>query len=79
MLLTILLGLLFLSFQYTEYVYHATFGLNNIFGTVFYLTTLLHGAHVGVGIFLLSLCLIRFLKGEFLFSVRTQIGLTCAV
>ena len=54
--LTIYLGCLFLGFQYCEYKYYATFGLDNIYGTVFYLLTSLHGAHVYVGLSLLLIC-----------------------
>jgi heme/copper-type cytochrome/quinol oxidase subunit 3 len=40
-----------------EYEYYATFSIDNIYGTVFYSITLLHGTHVYIGIFLLSFCM----------------------
>ena len=56
LILTVYLGVLFLGFQYSEYKYYATFGLDNIYGTVFYLLTSLHGAHVYAGLSLLLVC-----------------------
>lgn len=58
LLLTIYLGFMFLGFQYCEYKFYATFDLTNIYGTVFYLLTSLHGLHVYVGLFSLSVCLV---------------------
>ena len=56
LLLTLYLGLMFLIFQFCEYEFYADFRLDNIYGTVFYSLTLLHGFHVYVGLFSLTMC-----------------------
>jgi heme/copper-type cytochrome/quinol oxidase subunit 3 len=52
---------MFLGFQFIEYEYYASFDIDNIYGTVFYMLTLLHGAHVFVGVFLLLVCFSLFM------------------
>lgn len=62
---TIYLGFMFLGFQYIEYKYYANFDLTNIYGTVFYMLTSLHGLHVYVGLFSLITCYAYFRSFEF--------------
>lgn len=65
LIVTILLGLTFLIIQINEY---AKIGFNvqdEAFGSIFYTLTGFHGAHVLVGLTLLTFCLIRSVKGDF--------------
>jgi len=66
LLLTIYLGILFLGFQICEYRLFASFDVDNIYGTVFYMLTLLHGLHVYIGLSLLLLTLAFYLSFPFL-------------
>lgn len=62
---TVLLGLLFTTFQAYEYV-HASFHLKDgIYPSVFYLATGFHGVHVLVGTIFLLVCLFRARAGHF--------------
>lgn len=68
--LTILLGLIFEGCQISEYfrAYHE-FSLklsSGIYASTFYTLTGLHAAHVSMGVIMLTIMLIRFLKGHFL-------------
>jgi cytochrome c oxidase subunit III len=61
--LTVLLGFSFTCLQALEYS-HATFGLKDgIYGSVFYLATGFHGAHVLIGTIFLAVCLVRSMRG----------------
>jgi len=63
--LTFLLGATFLFIQVNEYV-HLGFSARDLsFGTIFYSLTGLHGAHVFVGLMLLSFATIRAFRGHF--------------
>jgi len=67
--LTILLGLIFLSFQIYEYV-HAYQELNlrldsGIYGSTFYMLTGFHGLHVTIGVIMLTVMLFRVMAGHF--------------
>ncbi len=67
--LTIILALVFLSLQAYEY-HHAYTELaltlnSGIYGTTFFMLTGFHGAHVSIGTIMLSILLIRCLKGHF--------------
>lgn len=69
LIMTIVLGCIFESFQAKEY-YHAITELNltlssGIYGSTFYSLTGLHAAHVSIGIIMLTIILIRCLKGHF--------------
>lgn len=79
LLITIFLGILFLILQLAEYKLHTTFGLDNIYGTVFYTTTGLHGIHVFLGVTLLVISLLRFYFLNFIKNIRPLIGITCTV
>lgn len=62
---TIILGVIFMIFQYIEYS-NLTFSISSgIYGTCFYCLTGLHGFHVIVGLILLSICYYQFKKKTF--------------
>lgn len=70
LIITILLGLIFLSFQAHEYIlsyteYRLTLR-SGIYGTTFFMLTGLHAMHVSLGVLMLSVILVRCLKGHFL-------------
>ena len=82
---TITLGLVFLTCQAIEYKYGVTFSWkDNIYGTIFYVTTGFHGAHVIIGVLFLIFCLARELIVEITYHVdnksfrSTQFGFTQA-
>ena len=65
LLTTFLLGLTFLTVQVNEY-FHLGWAINDdAQGTIFYGLTGLHGAHVTVGLILLSFATIRAFRGHF--------------
>jgi heme/copper-type cytochrome/quinol oxidase subunit 3 len=60
LLITIILGFVFLCCQYVEYKYGITFSWKeNIYGSTFFITTGFHGLHVTIGTIFLLFCLIR--------------------
>jgi len=66
---TVALGITFLGFQIYEYV-HAYTDLNlklttGVYGSTFFMLTGFHGAHVTVGAIMLSVMLVRAIKGHF--------------
>ncbi len=67
--LTILLGACFLTFQATEYIEaYEELGLtlgSGVYGATFFMLTGFHGAHVTIGALILSIMLIRILRGHF--------------
>jgi cytochrome c oxidase subunit 3 len=62
---TLLLGLTFLTVQINEYVHIGFAPHDHAQGTIFYGLTGLHGAHVFVGLTLLSFATIRAFRGHF--------------
>jgi cytochrome c oxidase subunit III len=62
---TFLLGATFLFVQINEYVHIGFSPQNHAQGTIFYGLTGLHGAHVTIGLMLLSFVLIRVFRGHF--------------
>ncbi len=67
--LTVLLGFIFLGFQASEYI-HAYQDLNltlgsGIYGSTFFMLTGFHGMHVTIGAIMLTVILIRCLRGHF--------------
>ena len=70
LLCTILLGAIFEGFQAHEYIEAYTdFSLtlaSGIYGTTFFTLTGLHAMHVSVGVIMLTIILIRCIKGHFL-------------
>jgi len=73
---TILLALFFTFLQYYEYSV-AQFNISDgIYGSVFYMTTGLHGSHVLIGTIFLLICLYRLINYHF---TRTHhVGFECA-
>jgi cytochrome c oxidase subunit III len=65
MLTTLLLGLTFLCIQINEYVHVGFAPADSAQGTIFYGLTGLHGAHVFVGLTLLTFATIRAYRGHF--------------
>jgi cytochrome c oxidase subunit III len=62
---TFLLGATFLFVQINEYVHIGFSPQNHAQGTIFYGLTGLHGAHVTIGLILLSFVLVRTFRGHF--------------
>ena len=65
LLTTALLGLTFLLIQVNEYVHLGFAPHDNAQGTIFYGLTGLHGAHVFVGLSLLTFATVRAFRGHF--------------
>jgi cytochrome c oxidase subunit 3 len=65
LLTTALLGLTFLVIQVNEYVHLGFAPHDNAQGTIFYGLTGLHGAHVFVGLSLLTFATVRAFRGHF--------------
>jgi cytochrome c oxidase subunit III len=65
LVLTWILGLTFLFVQLNEYVHLGFSARTESFGTIFYALTGLHGAHVFVGLMLLTFATIRAFRGHF--------------
>ena len=65
LLTTALLGLSFLTIQVNEYVHLGFAPHDNAQGTIFYGLTGLHGAHVFVGLSLLTFATVRAFRGHF--------------
>jgi cytochrome c oxidase subunit 3 len=78
--ITVLLGVTFLGVQIYEYV-HAYSALNlrlssGIFGSTFFMLTGFHGFHVFLGAIMLSVILVRLMKGHF--SAQHHFGFEAA-
>jgi cytochrome c oxidase subunit 3 len=74
LVLTWLLGATFLFIQVNEYV-HLGFSARDLgFGSIFYCLTGLHGAHVFVGLCLLSFATIRAFRGHFGSEEKDHLG-----
>jgi cytochrome c oxidase subunit III len=65
LLTTLLLGMTFLSVQINEYVHIGFAPQDNAQGTIFYSLTGLHGAHVFIGLTLLTFANVRARRGHF--------------
>lgn len=63
--LTILLGGTFLIIQINEYAHLGFTPADTAFGSTFYTLTGFHGAHVTVGLIILTFCLVRAKVGDF--------------
>jgi len=69
-IITCILGIIFLYFQYIEYLILEFLWSDSIFGSIFYLTTGFHGFHVFVGlIFLLTILIKNSLKILTIFDI----------
>jgi cytochrome c oxidase subunit 3 len=71
---TWLLGATFLFIQLNEYVHIGFSGRDGAFGSIFYGLTGLHGAHVFVGLLLLSFANIRAWRGHFGREPKDHLG-----
>ncbi len=69
MIVTVALGFTFLGFQIHEYqeaYAHLNLKLSSgIYGTTFFMLTGFHGAHVTIGATMLTIMLLRIIKGHF--------------
>jgi cytochrome c oxidase subunit 3 len=78
--LTVILGLAFLVFQVEEYVHAYTeLGLtlgSGIYGATFFMLTGFHGAHVTFGAIMLTVMLVRVMRGHF--SAEQHFGFEAA-
>ena len=65
LILTVILGACFTCVQAYEYA-HATFSFGgNVYGATFFMLTGFHGAHVTMGAIILTVMLVRILRGHF--------------
>src|SRR5687767_772717 len=71
---TFLLGATFLFIQINEYVHIGFSARDEAFGSIFYGLTGLHGAHVFVGLLLLSFANIRAWRGHFGPEAKDHLG-----
>jgi cytochrome c oxidase subunit 3 len=72
---TIILATFFTFLQYFEYCV-APFNISDsVYGSVFYMTTGLHGSHVLIGTIFLSVCLYRLIKHHF--TTTHHLGFEC--
>ena len=77
LIFTIILALFFTALQYFEYK-TADFSINDsVYGSVFYMTTGLHGSHVLIGSIFLIVCLIRLINHHF--TKKHHLGLEFAI
>ena len=69
LVITVVLGFLFLYLQATEYVHaYSELGLTlgtGVYGATFFMLTGFHGAHVTIGAIILAVILIRCIRGHF--------------
>ena len=72
--MTWLLGATFLFIQINEYVHIGFSARDGAFGSIFYGLTGLHGAHVFVGLMLLSFATIRAFRGHFGPAAKDHLG-----
>jgi len=77
--LTIVFGIVFLSCQFFEYSYGVNFSWkDNLFGSIFFITTGFHGFHVTIGMLFLLYCLIRINSEKNKFSIFGHFGFEAA-
>ena len=77
LLATVLLGGSFVALQAHEYSAGEATMADGAFGSVFYMTTGLHGSHVIIGVLFLAVCLVRLLRDRF--SAEHHLGLEFAI
>lgn len=70
---TIVLGAIFISGQAWEYVHAGFTPQSGVYGSTFFTLTGFHGAHVMVGLTLLTVSLVRALRGRF--TVERHFGI----
>lgn len=77
LIFTILLAIFFTALQAYEYV-NASFGLSdNVFGSIFFMTTGLHGFHVIIGTLFLAVCLYRIIDHQL--TQKVHVGFEAAI
>nr|AFJ24750.1 cytochrome c oxidase subunit III [Schmidtea mediterranea] len=74
---TLFYGILFLSFQISEYISSYISINSTVYGSVFFLLTGFHGFHVVLGLILLSVSLLR--VDYTMFSDFQHLGLECSI
>jgi heme/copper-type cytochrome/quinol oxidase subunit 3 len=77
LLVTIVLGFSFTTFQYVEYIHTPINFAQTSFGALLYLLTGFHGSHVIIGTVFLAVCFVRFYSGHF--SSEHRIGFEFAI
>lgn len=77
LLLTVALGASFALLQGVEYISGEYTISDSTFGSVFYMTTGLHGTHVIVGVIFLTVCLVRVICDRF--TAERHLGLEYAI
>ena len=77
MSITVIMGLVFLVRQAVEYRLCGFAMSDRVFGSVFYITTGLHGAHVAVGAVFLTVRTVRLGLGHF--SKSHHVGLEMSI
>mgnify|MGYP000291895853 CR=1 FL=1 len=75
-LLTVILGAVFLCFQAFEYGHAAFSFTEGIYPSTFYMATGFHGAHVFIGVCFLTVCLFRAKAGHF--TAEQHVGFEAA-
>ena len=75
--ITILLGFLFVFFQITEYSLSEYTFSDSVFGSIFYLTTGLHGLHVIIGVLFLFVIFIRLILDQI--TIEHHLGLEFSI
>nr|YP_010555875.1 cytochrome c oxidase subunit III [Marcia japonica]UYR95107.1 cytochrome c oxidase subunit III [Marcia japonica] len=78
MVLSIVLGAVFMFFQSQEYIWSSVTFSDSTFGGCFFILTGFHGLHVILGVCALSICLVRIYLNNFCFR-RSFVGLECAI
>ena len=73
---TIILAIFFTLLQYYEYCASPFNISDSVYGSVFYMTTGLHGFHVIIGTLFLTVCLYRHIQGHF--TSTHHVGFECA-
>jgi cytochrome c oxidase subunit 3 len=71
---TLMLGATFLFIQINEYIHIGFSARDGAFGSIFYGLTGLHGAHVFVGLMLLTFATVRALRGHFGPAAKDHLG-----
>ncbi len=74
LLTTLLLGMTFLFIQINEYVFIGFSARDDAFGSIFYGLTGLHGAHVFIGLMLLTFANIRAWRGHYGPAPKDHLG-----
>ena len=74
LMLTWLLGATFLFIQMNEYVHVGFSARDGAFGSIFYGLTGLHGAHVAVGLLLLTIANVRAFRGHYGPAAKDHLG-----